>query len=469
MAAAVLVSNIILFSRFVDTNFENSLERATLEILNEIRVLENNVAHLAAIYFSNDPALINAIEYGDEDALIARTDELFIETGIELFTVTDNRGRVIAQPHSPDFAGFYLTAMRSVRHALMGGVPVATVEGGSAVNLMVSASSPVFSSQNEIIGAVLVGFRLDTEEFVDRHRHITGAEVAFFRGVEVVATTLLNEDGSRAIGMTVSEDIRQAVILSGETFSGEVTLLGHTMLSNFTPIFDVYGNVVAVLFVGHYLTEKASVVQSFIVTGFLLTASLLGLSILIISFISGKIANPISKRLDQLHVDTLTGIRNRRYFDEKINQILETLSRSDDVISLAMIDIDSFKKYNDSYGHGEGDKCLKAVANVLTKSVMRDDDFVVRYGGEEFVVVFPRTNEMGANMVAQRLIENVYNCNIPHRESEAADRITISMGIATARVRNLESIDALVKHADELLYKSKQNGRNQYTHGNVTT
>jgi len=299
VAATVLVSNVILFSRFVETNFENSLQRATLEILNEISVLENNVAHLAAIYFANDSTLIRAIEDGEEDLLINRTDELFIETGIELFTVTDNMGRVIAQPHSPDLLGFYLTAMRSVRHALMGGVPVTTVEGGSAVNLMVSASSPVFGTQNEIIGAVLVGFRLDTEEFVDKHRHITGAEVTIFRGTESVATTLEGEGGSRAIGMALPEDIHQMTMAYGETFMVETTILDQNMIVNFTPIFDVYGNVVATLSVGYFLAERASVVQSFIITGALIIAALLGLSMLVIRIVSRRIAAPISERLDQ--------------------------------------------------------------------------------------------------------------------------------------------------------------------------
>ena len=298
VAISVLVSNVILFSRYVDANFESSLERATLEMLNEISVLENNVAHLAAIYFANDTALIRAIEEGDNNSLIRRTDELFVETGIELFTVTDNRGRVIAQPHSPDLLGFYLTAMRSVRHALMGGVPVATVEGGSAVNLMVSASSPIFCSQNNIIGAVLVGFRLDTEDFVDKHRNITGAEVIIFRGTESVMTTLRTDDGYRAIGMAIPEDIHRLVMTSGDSYMGETALLSHNMIVNFTPIFDVYGNIVATLSVGHFLEEKAGVVQSFVVAGVLIVAILLGISLLVIKVISEKIANPISEKFD---------------------------------------------------------------------------------------------------------------------------------------------------------------------------
>ena|GEM_PF-1700448 len=365
VAASVLISNVILFSRYIDANFESNLERATLEVLNEISVLENNVAHIAAIYFANDQALISAIEDGDTRALLSRTEELFIETGIELFTVTDSRGRVIAQPHSPDFTGFYLTAMRSVRHALMGGVPVTTVEGGSGVNLMVSASSPIFGVQNEIIGAVLVGFRLDTEEFVDRHRQITGVEMALFRGAEIVATTLLNADGSRAIGVRVPEEIHHAVIFNGETFFGEITLLNHNMLVRFTPIFDAYGNVVAILFTGHFLTDKVSVVQSFIVAGFLITVFLLGLSILAINVVSGKIANPIAKKLDQHQTITEEKEKQETYvhlllkscpdiiivFDENGKFLLGTSSVSkiidiNDVSLLQEYDLDSIiEKY----------------------------------------------------------------------------------------------------------------------------
>jgi len=467
VAASVLVSNVILFSRFVDENFEDSLERATREILNEINVLERNVASITAIYLANDAALINTIMAGDYDALAARAHELFLDLGLEMFSVTDRRGVVIAQPHSPDFAGFYLTAMRSVRHALMGGVPVATVEGGSAVSLMVNSSSPIRDAEGTIIGAVLVGFRLDTPEFVERHRYITGTEIALFRGTESVATTLLNNDGTPVISLTISDEIHHAVVFNGETFTSEMAILGHNMLARFTPIVDTYGNVAAILFAGHFLADKMSVVQSFILTGIAVTAVLLGLSVLIIRIVSARIANPIDKKLDQLHIDPLTGIYNRRYFNENYKTKIDILTRSHGVLTVAIIDIDHFKNYNDTYGHGGGDECLRVVAQALTTAVMREGDFVARYGGEEFVAVFPNTNEEGARTIAQRLIDSVRECNIPHEGSRAKGQVTISIGIATGFIKKTEHGDALLKLADKLCYTSKDNGRDQYSLGKL--
>jgi len=163
----------------------------------------------------------------------------------------------------------------------------------------------------------------------------------------------------------------------------------------------------------------------------------------------------------EVDYDALTGIHNRRFFDETMKRIISFLSRSGSLLSLLMIDIDFFKRYNDTYGHVEGDKCLKIVAQTLSRGVTRADDFVVRYGGEEFVVVLPNTDEHGAQFVADRLLNSIRNCNIPHEQNDAASCLTISIGVTTGKVERTHSAGDFVKKADELLYKSKQNGRNR--------
>jgi len=161
--------------------------------------------------------------------------------------------------------------------------------------------------------------------------------------------------------------------------------------------------------------------------------------------------------------DPLTGIHNRRYFDANMKRLINSLSRSNSLLSLLMIDIDFFKRYNDTYGHVEGDKCLKNIAQTLSQTITRADDFVARYGGEEFVVVLPNTDEPGAKLVADKLINNVRKCNIPHEKNDAADRVTISIGATTGKASHTYSTDDFVKKADEMLYKSKQDGRNRYS------
>ena len=169
----------------------------------------------------------------------------------------------------------------------------------------------------------------------------------------------------------------------------------------------------------------------------------------------------VDKMLFATQIDALTGIYNRRYFDENIQTLINGLSRANSTLSFIMIDIDHFKEYNDTYGHSQGDTCLKAVAETLSKSLQRTGDFVVRYGGEEFAVILPNTDESGAIMIADKLLENIRNLNIKHEKSAAADRVTISIGATTGLADFKQTGEEYVKRADEMLYTSKQTGRNK--------
>jgi len=175
----------------------------------------------------------------------------------------------------------------------------------------------------------------------------------------------------------------------------------------------------------------------------------------------------LEKENEKIFFDGLTNIYNRRFFDETIPKIIKSLSRSNSTLSLVMIDIDFFKQYNDTYGHGAGDDCLKTVADTLSQNIPRADDFVARYGGEEFVIVLPNTDETGARNVAERLLRSIQACDIPHKSSSAANHVSISIGIATGMAKHTHKADDFIKHADMMLYKSKQDGRNRYSLENL--
>jgi len=166
---------------------------------------------------------------------------------------------------------------------------------------------------------------------------------------------------------------------------------------------------------------------------------------------------------DEVEYDALTGIYNRRFLDKSMARIISSLSRSGSLLSLMMIDIDFFKRFNDTYGHLEGDRCLKIVAQTLSKSITRVDDFVVRYGGEEFVVVLPITDEQGAQLIADKLLDNIRSCKVPHEQNDAADYLTISIGVTTGKVEHTHKAEDFIRKADELMYKSKHAGRNRKT------
>jgi len=169
-------------------------------------------------------------------------------------------------------------------------------------------------------------------------------------------------------------------------------------------------------------------------------------------------------KAEKIYYDALTGIYNRRYFDENLEQIIKSLSRPAGTLSLMMVDIDFFKKYNDTYGHSAGDNCLINTATALSGMMAREGDFVARYGGEEFVVVLPHTDENGARLFAEKLLESVRKLGIPHETSEVAHFVTISIGATTGSVRHTQKAVDYIKSADKALYLSKQNGRNRYTY-----
>jgi diguanylate cyclase (GGDEF)-like protein len=167
-------------------------------------------------------------------------------------------------------------------------------------------------------------------------------------------------------------------------------------------------------------------------------------------------------RLERLStMDGLTGIANRRRFDERLEREWKLACRDAVLISLILIDIDNFKLYNDNYGHIAGDDCLRKVAQALNDSVRRPADMVARYGGEEFAAILPKTDREGAMGIAEIMRTRVEALQIPHEKSEVAAHITVSLGVVTALPSPHEFASYLVNAGDKALYEAKHNGRNR--------
>ena len=161
----------------------------------------------------------------------------------------------------------------------------------------------------------------------------------------------------------------------------------------------------------------------------------------------------------QSNLDGLTGLPNRRAFDDLLGQEWRRGARLRSPLSLILLDIDHFKQYNDHYGHLAGDECLRLVGRDLA-SVGRSMDFVGRYGGEEFVCILPHTDSSGAQKVAERLQDKINELGITHEHSSAAEHVTISMGVATILPNLKVSPEQLILSADKMLYRAKDEGRN---------
>lgn len=160
----------------------------------------------------------------------------------------------------------------------------------------------------------------------------------------------------------------------------------------------------------------------------------------------------------QATTDSLTGICNRRFFDEHYKMALADAKRQKHLLSIFMVDIDFFKQYNDHYGHLKGDEIIKLVANTLKSQLSRGTDIVARYGGEEFVVVMPYLPQKIAEQFAEKLRNAIFNLAIPHIKSDASHQLSISVGFCTG-IPDID--DDMLKKADEALYLAKQQGRNQ--------
>jgi len=180
-----------------------------------------------------------------------------------------------------------------------------------------------------------------------------------------------------------------------------------------------------------------------------------------------KMINEVRSREEELKklsiIDELTKIYNRRKFDEVLKSEYFSACRTKLPLAVLMVDIDYFKNYNDTYGHPEGDKCLKKVAAAIMNSVSRSSDLVARYGGEEFVVVLPDISESGSQAVARKIITNIAELQIAHSASKVSDIITVSIGGFTSVPSVDHNPDFIVSEADKSLYQSKSEGRNKFT------
>ncbi|HAG84767.1 MAG TPA: diguanylate cyclase response regulator [Cyanobacteria bacterium UBA12227] len=170
-------------------------------------------------------------------------------------------------------------------------------------------------------------------------------------------------------------------------------------------------------------------------------------------------ANQELQRLATL--DGLTGVANRRRFDQYLDNEWWRMIREESPLSLILCDIDFFKKYNDTYGHQAGDACLRRVADALRFCAKRSIDLVARYGGEEFAVILPNTTTVGASQVAEEIREVVNNLEITHRASSVSKYVTLSLGVACMHPSLDTSPTMLIAAADEALYQAKAYGRNQ--------
>lgn len=271
---------------------------------------------------------------------------------------------------------------------------------------------------------------------VDKDKNIIYANPQLIKSTGYTKKQLKNQKSSIFHGPGTDDDVLKELwntLLSKKSWSGELLYQrkdGSEFWQswNVAPILDMHGSIQNFVGVGEDITQKKK-----------FQALLEAMS----------------------YQDGLTSIANRRRFDEYFPIEWNRAKRNKKPLAVIMIDIDFFKRYNDSLGHLVGDESLKRIADVLKKNVHRAVDLVARYGGEEFVCVLPDTNIFGAKTVAEKFQNAIHNLKISHPDSDVSPYITVSMGIACC-VPCQGDYNHLLNAADVALYQAKKNGRNRY-------
>lgn len=175
----------------------------------------------------------------------------------------------------------------------------------------------------------------------------------------------------------------------------------------------------------------------------------------------------LEEQVGDIFFDELTGAYTREYLEDKLSRLIRILSRTAGELSVMMVSIDCLGLYYGSYGNNAGDECMRRVADILKTFARRADDFVARFRTGDFVIVLPNTGKVGAQMLAESIIEEMHMQNIPHRASSVTSHLTVSIGVTTGKVFFRQRVSDYIGRAQEMLYISKQSGRNKSSYADL--
>ena len=313
---SVLISSVLLFRRETNDSMINHISLASTVLEYETGELKRK-AELAAHGIATNPDLIQALIDNDRDAIIQISNSLRVISQIDFCNVLDNKGVVISRTHAPDISGDNISNQPHVAMALRG-ESTSFFTQGAVIRLGAYAGAPVYDSEMNLIGVISLGFRLDTQDFVYKIKDLTECEVSIFLHDERVSTTLLNEEGTYAIGTQAPEDIFETVS-SGRIYTGFVSLFGNRMISRYIPLYGVGNNVIGMISVGYETSEYDEKLTVFVVSGIFLATVVLVICIALALFISDLVNDQLMKRERELAL-TQDVLRQARDVAESANR-----------------------------------------------------------------------------------------------------------------------------------------------------
>jgi len=291
-SSTVLISSVLLFSRDLTNTSYDKVNVASAKVEHEIQNLLSGSQN-AAIGTSNNSDFTEAFRSNDRERIMLAAYNLRTIAQLDFFTIVDSNGTVLIRTHEPDNVGGSLAGLANVRAALNGNIETYIVPGAT-VRLGVMSGAPIYDENKNIIGAVSLGYRLDTQQFVNEMKGVTEREIAFYLNDECISTTIINEDGRFAVGAKASETVSK-MVLAGEQYFGELQTINGRAIVKYTPLIGMENTVVGMMFVGDYTDENTAKIRSFAVNGAIMTPIILAVCIIIALFIAGTIEKQIDK------------------------------------------------------------------------------------------------------------------------------------------------------------------------------
>ncbi len=288
---AVLITVVIVFSMYVDDSIKGQMDIVGKSLANQIEQLVTQSEGCARLV-SKEADLIEAIQSRDEDAILLIANKLQDENGVRQMVITDASGTVLVRTNDSTKKGDNISEQPNIAKALSG-TTVTSFEKGSDFAMAICTGVPVYNKQGEAIGAICTAYPLDEEIFVDRCKDIYGAEITIFSGGERVATTVVNSNGSKAVGTMAADNIIKTVIEQGESYLGRAKILKKEAFVKYQPLLSADGSVSGMIFNGQLTDVKVTMVIRFLLQGLLVGVVLIGIGIYVGLRSSDKIVKPI--------------------------------------------------------------------------------------------------------------------------------------------------------------------------------
>jgi signal transduction histidine kinase len=278
------------FSDYVDKAMTRNIRTASNMAEDKIYSLQTAVA-IASSGIAKNQDVITAASGGDREALWSGTKAMLEKIGDVFCTITDAEGNVILRTHDIEKYGDNIASQAVVR-AAMNGEALVGIEDGTVARMAIRAGTPIWGADGNVIGTVAIGIRLDTEEFVDSISKLVDCEIGIFLGDERIATTILKDDGTRAIGTKADVQVSERA-LAGEVYEGQADILGRDAVTCYMPIDNPDGRVIGMIFVGQYVSEMEIPIHAFVRNGMLYTVVILAAFVIVILIIVSRIVTPI--------------------------------------------------------------------------------------------------------------------------------------------------------------------------------